>query len=97
MYRVTQKSSSVFRKLCKSPFKQPPYGCPVCDTIVKNSILSWDDRDLYKRCKIRPCLLQKSCVNVTVPGVPYKPPEEAENHVENVQDEDDEDECMFYS
>ena len=97
MYRVTQTSSVALRQLYKSSFKQPPRGCPICDTIIKNSMLSWDDRDLYRRCRIRPCILQQSCVNLKVPGVPYKPPAEIENHVEDEDDEEDEDECMFYS
>ena len=93
MYRI---SSVVLRQLYKSSFKQPPRGCPICDTIIKDNMLSWDDRDLYRRCKIRPCILQQSYVNSKVPGVPYKRPTEVENHVED-EDENDEDECMFYS
>lgn len=69
-YRI---SSSALRQLYKSPFKQPPIGCPICDTIVKDSNLSFDDRDLYKRCKIRPCILQLSCVFPKAPGVPGVP------------------------
>lgn len=84
-YRI---SSAVFRQLYKSPFKQPPHGCPVCDAIIKDSKLPWDDRDLYKRCKIRPCILQQSCVNSRAPGTPYKLPVKDVKKV-NYEEEDD--------
>jgi len=54
-------SPRALRNLYMTSFKQPPHGCHICDNIVKNSNLPWIDEDLYRRCRIRPCILQSSC------------------------------------
>lgn len=65
---INRISIVTLRHLYRSSFKQPSFGCHICDTIIKNSKLPWIDEDIYRRNRIRPCILQEGCVNANAKG-----------------------------